>query len=124
MSGECSEGSIRLQDTFTNTTAVLYGRLEVCYNERWGTVCDTGFSKVNADVTCRQLGFIEGGYAYPNPINSSSSDGTPIWLDEIMCNGSEMTLLDCENILNDTDCEHYDDVWIRCIEGQSCDYKL
>jgi len=33
------------------------GRLEVYYNNTWGTVCNDGFYHVEAQVACHMLGF-------------------------------------------------------------------
>ena len=33
------------------------GRLEVFYNDTWGTVCDHYFTDISAKVVCSQLGF-------------------------------------------------------------------
>ncbi len=49
----CTQFDVRLTGGRTNNT----GRLEVCFNNLWGTVCDDQFGAPDARVACRQLGF-------------------------------------------------------------------
>ena len=55
---QCSdnESSIRLVNSSSNSS----GRIEVCLNGTWGTVCDDGFGLAEGDVVCNQLGFTLG----------------------------------------------------------------
>ena len=47
----CDNGKIRLVDGGT----LLEGRVEICYNDRWGTICDGLWDSNDAIVVCRQL---------------------------------------------------------------------
>ena len=51
--GTCIDGTIRLIGGSLPTE----GRVEVCRNDAWGTVCDDSWSDVDASVACRQLGY-------------------------------------------------------------------
>ena len=53
----CKTGNIRL----VNGTEGYEGRLEVCINQVWGTVCNRGWGSTEIKVACRQLGYQELG---------------------------------------------------------------
>ena len=48
----CTNGDIRLRGGTFNDR----GRIEICYNNVWGTVCSNGWDSVGARVACLQLG--------------------------------------------------------------------
>lgn len=37
------------------------GRVEVCFDEQWGSICDSHWSGAEAGVVCGQLGFPQAG---------------------------------------------------------------
>ncbi|GCC45706.1 hypothetical protein chiPu_0029584, partial [Chiloscyllium punctatum] len=69
------------------------GRLELLYNGTWGTVCDSGWDALDAEVVCRQLGCGFARAAVPSG-HFGEGDGPPL-LDNVRCNASERALWSC-----------------------------
>ena len=57
--GNCRDGALRLM----GGDNPLEGRVEICINNAWGTICENTFDQDDADVICRQLGVIHNGKA-------------------------------------------------------------
>ncbi len=51
--GSCANGDVRLRGGGTRRE----GRVEICINNRWGTICDTEWDNDEASVVCQQLGY-------------------------------------------------------------------
>lgn len=51
----CQDGDIRLVNGPPGVNSS--GRVEVCRNEVWGTVCDNGWSQADANLVCTELGY-------------------------------------------------------------------
>ena len=127
-----SDGSIRLVGGMSD----YEGRVEICTNGGWSTVCDDYWGSVDAQVVCNQLGYTIQGrighfyyimyiilhnyyfyFSYLGALAFSTAyfgqgEG-PISLDNVHCNGSESSLLDC-NHLNQSNCGHSADAGVRC----------
>jgi deleted-in-malignant-brain-tumors protein 1 len=56
---DCSYGDVRLESG--DASIVRDGRVEVCVNRVWGTVCDLQFSEDDAQVVCSQMNFERDG---------------------------------------------------------------
>ncbi|XP_059690915.1 antigen WC1.1-like [Gavia stellata] len=89
------------------------GRVEVWHRGSWGTVCDDSWDMRDAEVACRQLGC---GPAVSALHEAAFGMGMgPIWLEQVECQGTELSLQDCWARPGDSGvCRHKEDAAVRC----------
>ncbi|XP_041372562.1 deleted in malignant brain tumors 1 protein-like [Gigantopelta aegis] len=93
------------------------GRVEVLYNNRWGSVCDDGFHQNEAEVVCRSLSLpSHNAHAY-----GSGHFGRGVgqmWLRGVNCKGYEQHLEHCHfSSWYNNICHHGKDVGVSCRFG-------
>ena len=91
----------------------MEGRVEICFNNVWGTVCDDSWDINDARVVCRQLGFVD---AVRSTRSASFGVGSgPIYLDNVVCTGNESRLQNCShNGVGSHNCNHFEDAGVEC----------
>ena len=95
------------------STSPSSGRVEVCYEGSWGTVCGDDWDLSDGAVVCRQLGFPDVQAVYRNSFYGPGNGS--ILMDNVQCTGAESRLQDCSFkgwTLND--CSHQDDAGVQC----------
>jgi deleted-in-malignant-brain-tumors protein 1 len=105
----CANGALRVAGADLDNA----GRLEVCYNAEWGTICDKGWDNLDVQVACYQLGFNKsfvrsfGGSKYGPGFGS-------IYFRDMGCQGTESKLQFCTSSTDTDDCDHTDDAGLQC----------
>ncbi|NXY57430.1 MARCO protein, partial [Callaeas wilsoni] len=86
------------------------GRVEIFHKGSWGTICDDGWTTREASVVCRMLGFNRAVTAFTAPAGTGQ-----IWLDDVNCKGSEITIMDCsKRDWGAHNCNHNEDAGVEC----------
>ncbi|XP_069016847.1 lysyl oxidase homolog 3B isoform X2 [Embiotoca jacksoni] len=89
------------------------GRVELFYKGEWGTICDDDFSITNANVLCRQLGFV-AATGWTHSAKYGKGQGK-IWLDNVQCSGGEKSIDHCKSRgWGNSDCTHDEDAGVVC----------
>ncbi|VDI08633.1 Hypothetical predicted protein, partial [Mytilus galloprovincialis] len=102
------------QVRLTNGNNRQNGRVEVLYNNTWGTVCDDYFDARAAQVVCRMLGYPSTGALSKSRAFYGRGTGQ-IWLDNVRCSGNETSLSQCQHApMGVTNCHHTEDVGVIC----------
>ena len=116
--------------------SLVEGRVEICRNNSFGTVCDDRWDILDSQVVCRRLGFeTQGRMAKVSvcqcQLLQSTADVVPvkrspviygndsmnldIILTNLDCRGTESSLLDCQrNNRVMRHCDHSEDAGVRC----------
>ena len=131
--GAYDDGDLRL----VNGATPNEGRLEMYYDDQWGTICDDYWTDRDADVACRQLGYEQGavrdGGRFLESHFGAADEGVPIWLDNLLCDGDESGLMDCARAsqpggtdLGQHNCslKHLEDVGVRCLTGELAAFSV
>ena len=101
-------GGVRL----SGGTSDREGRVEICIDGSWGTICDNFWSDLDASVVCYQLNL---GRTDATAIqNSQYGPGTgPIFFDSVFCFGTEEVFTDC-SLGKPQGCTHSNDASVVC----------
>ena len=91
----CTDWDIRL----LGGSSPSQGRVEVCYMNQWGTICNNGQTVLPAlaNVICRQLGysFFNSTVYQDSAYFEGGSGGIYLFTPTLLCTGNESRLQDC-----------------------------
>ncbi|KAL4149489.1 hypothetical protein QTP88_003430 [Uroleucon formosanum] len=98
------------------------GRVEVKVLGEWGVICDDKFDLREANVICRELGFLSSVAVKPNSYYGVPNK-TRFVLDDLDCNGTENSLYSCqfkEWGVHDCNAQESAGVVCRVAGGKAC----
>ena len=102
-------------------TSTSEGRVEIFHNNVWGSVCDDAWDLQDAQVVCRELGFL-GAVEATHQSRFGAGQG-PIHLDDVVCRGTESSLIECIHPgIGMHNCGHHEDAGVVCREGKQYFY--
>ena len=108
----CTNGELRL----AGSNIPNEGRVEICMNNVWSTVCGDSWGSSDATVVCRQLGYLTQGYRIRRTLSHSvileskslvptgavafktahfGMGSGPVHFSNVRCTGSESDLINC-----------------------------
>ena len=88
----CTNGKVRLM----GGSVPSEGRVEMCYDGQWGTMCGYESITTYSNVICRQLGYSPyGANVYYNSYFGQGSGGILLYTPSLLCIGNERSLLEC-----------------------------
>ena len=119
------------------------GRVEICLENEWGTICDDNWGALDARVVCRQLQLptnrkFDFRLLRSLREHSSSSDAdallrfgggeSRIHYAGFRCIGTEEQLVDCQvdrnaSLFQNPACIHAEDAGVKCTSGMSKKYN-
>jgi len=94
------------------------GRLEIYYNNTWGTASTFGFDDREVRVACYMLGFGRYGLKTVLAFRRYGRGSGPVWLDRASCTGNEVSLAECGGF-GFSDRSHLFDQSIMC-DNSNC----
>ena len=136
--GPCIDGSIRIIPS--SARSAIKGRVEVCFNGIWGTICSLNWDDQDASVACKQLGYSAEGSTqilkcfnfcntffyllrtlYFDIIGALSIGSYPnhvsnVHIIDISCTGTESSVFDCPHTAAtpSQSCPNNADAYIQC----------
>ncbi|XP_061173569.1 deleted in malignant brain tumors 1 protein-like [Saccostrea echinata] len=110
--------SCSLDIRLVNGSSAYEGRVEVKFNDVWGTVCDDYWDNNDAAVICGMLGFSRKNAVAKRSAFFGKGKGI-IWMDDVECGEDDRNIAHCKKPkLGTENCIHSEDAGVICVPGK------